>query len=396
MIKHRMNIINNYQKTWRIIPSIFTLALILLLSLSCKGDDTSKSQLQEKTTDNNPTTTKIIIGGDFSILKKMQDKGGIYKDNKGVEKDPLEIFYKNGYTYARLRIFHTPNMVGPVCNSLEYTIALAKQIKKAGMKLLLNFHYSDRWADPKNQKKPNAWRGLSLEKLKDSLSQYSKNVIVKMKEAEVTPDMVQIGNEITTGMIWPEGKIYNNNYENWRDFTELLKAAISGVKEGYGNNSIPIMIHIDRGGDKVGTKYFFDNIDKYKLPYDVIGLSYYPWWHGKLSDLEETLSWLSKSKSEDIMIVETAYYANGYYPPLEGAKAFQPFPPTEQGQYDFLKRIATLTKKYPKVKAIFYWKPDGLEISNSGVRYLGRSLFDENGNAYKGIEALKAVLTTSQ
>jgi arabinogalactan endo-1,4-beta-galactosidase len=332
----------------------------------------------------------FMYGGDFSILKKMEDSGGTYKLD-GVERDALEIFSENGYNYGRVRIFHTPNMVGPVCNSLEYTIALSKKIKAAGMKILLDFHYSDTWADPGHQVKPAAWEGLAFEVLSDSVYAYSKNVIEKMKAANVLPDMVQVGNEITPGMIWPDGKIYTDNGHNWRKFCILLNSGISGVNDAYGTDTgVPIMIHIDKGGDLGATGAFFTNIERYHVEYDVIGLSYYPWWHGTFDDLEQNLLWLSENKEQDIVIVETAYYSNGWYPePAEWVLDNQPFPPDEQGQHDFLVELEVIARKYAKVKGIFYWKPDGLDIPASQVHYLGRSLFDRDGNAFKGISAFK-------
>ncbi len=337
-----------------------------------------------------PQEDNFIYGGDFSILKKMEDSGGKYRID-GVEKNALEIFTDNGYNYGRVRIFHTPDMIGPVCNSLEYTIALSKKIKAAGMKLLLDFHYSDTWADPGKQTKPKSWENLSFEVLNDSVYQYSKMVIEKMKAAGVAPDMVQVGNEISPGMLWPDGQIYTDGQENWKNFCTLVKSGISGVNDAFGTEAgVPVMIHIDKGGDLAATGKFFTKIAQYDVEFDVIGLSYYPWWHGTLEDLEKNLAWLSQNKQQEIIIVETAYYSNGFYPePAEWVLDYKPFPPDEQGQYDFLVALDSILRKYPKVKGIFYWKPDGLDIPSSRVPYLGRSLFSPDGNAYKGITAFK-------
>jgi len=354
------------------------LLLLCFLLLSCNQE--SSSSEQEK---------QFMYGGDFSILKKMYDHGGKYKIN-GVEKNALEIFTDNGYNYGRLRIFHTPNMNGPVCNSLDYTIALAKDIKSAGMKLLLDFHYSDTWADPAHQITPKAWEDLSLEVLADSVYNYSRDVIKAMSTAGVLPDMVQVGNEITPGLLWEQGKIYKESGEDWESFCLLLNAGIDGVIEAYGNIDVPIMIHIDKGGDINATSKFFSKIEQYGVEYDVIGLSYYPWWHGTFADLEKNLKWLSDNKEQDIVIVETAYYANGYYPQPGGwVKDYQPFLPTEEGQYNYLVLLDSIAHKYPKVKGIFYWKPDGLDIPGSNVNYLGRSLFSPDGDAFMGISAFK-------
>lgn len=364
-------------KTMQATNKITAFLIMLLIMTAC---DQTKPVAEE---------APFMIGADISILKKIQDYGGTYKF-EGKTRDALELFTENGYNYARLRIFHTPNMRGPVCNSLDYTIELAKQVKAANMKLLLNFHYSDTWADPQHQNKPKAWEGLSFEVLRDSVYQYSYEVIATMKQAGVLPDMVQVGNEITPGMIWPDGKIWREEGENWEQFCTLLKAGISGVTDAYENEKVPIMIHIDKGGDLNATQHFFSKIEEYGVNYNLIGLSYYPWWHGTFDDLEKNLSWLSENKTQDLVLVETAYYANGYYPePAEWVLDVQPFPPTEQGQYDFLKTLYQTLQKYPKVKGLFYWEPEGILAEGSGLYYLGRSLFDEEGNAYKGLTAFK-------
>lgn len=331
----------------------------------------------------------FIYGGDFSVLKKIEDTGGIYK-NDGKPVDALKLFAENGYNYGRVRLFHTPNMEGPVCNSLAYTIDLSKKIKAAGMKLMLDIHYSDTWADPSHQIKPKAWENLPFDVLTDSVYQYSKKVIEAMRAANVLPDLVQVGNEITPGFIWPDGKIYKETGEDWESFTTLLKAGIRGVKVACGHDNVPIMIHIDKGGDQGATKYFFGKLDEYNVPFDLIGQSYYPWWHGSFDDLEKNLAWMSANCTQDIFIVETAYYANGYYPePDEWVLDIQPFPPTPGGQYDYLVALDTIAQKYPKVKGIFYWEPEGILSNDSTIYVLGRSLFDEKGNALKGITAFK-------
>ena len=362
-------------KTGLTVPLLLGIMMaISLLNNSCETDSQSDG---------------FMYGGDFSIIKKMEDSGGVYK-YKGKPVDALRLFADNGYNYGRVRLFHLPDMEGPVCNSLEYTIELSRKIKAAGMKLLLDIHYSDTWADPAHQIKPRAWEGLSFNVLTDSVYQYSKYVIEKMQKAGVAPDMVQVGNEITPGFIWPDGQIYKDSTEDWTSFCSLLKAGVKGVEDAYAGKEVPIMIHIDRGGDLPKTRYFFNKISEQGVSFDLIGLSYYPWWHGTFNDLEKNLSWLSENYIQDIVIVETAYYSNGYYPePDKWVFDYQPYPPTEQGQYDYIVKLDSIAHQFPKVKGIFYWKPDGLEITDSKVHYLGRSMFDKDGNGLKAITAFK-------
>jgi len=331
----------------------------------------------------------FIYGADISILKKMEDLGGKYKYD-GKEVDALQLFKVNGYNYGRVRIFHTPDRIGATCNSLEYTIELSKKIKAAGMKLLLDFHYSDTWADPAHQLKPKTWENISFEALTDSVFEYSNKVILAMKEENVLPDMVQVGNEITPGMIWPDGKIYTEKGEDWIPFTTLLKAGVNGVKAAYGETKVPIMIHIDKGGDQKATEYFFKKITEQGVEFDIIGQSYYPWWHGTFDDLKHNLQWMSDNYKQDIIVVETAYYSKDWYPkPDKWTLDYKPFPATEQGQFDFLQALDSICRNYPKVKGIFYWEPEDIRIKDSHVWYSGRSLFDEDGTAFKAITAFR-------
>ncbi len=142
----------------------------------------------------------FAYGADLSLVKKLEDLGAIYKVN-GTQKKAFQIFKDNGYTWARLRIFHNPNQQGPVCNSLDYTVALAKMAKAEGFRIFLDFHYSDTWADPGKQFVPAAWNGLNFNMLADSVRLYTKKVLETMNKDGVMPEMVQIGNEINNGML---------------------------------------------------------------------------------------------------------------------------------------------------------------------------------------------------
>jgi arabinogalactan endo-1,4-beta-galactosidase len=337
-----------------------------------------------------PKNSHLMYGGDFSIMKKLEDLGGQYKLN-GEVKEGFQIFNENGYTWCRLRLFHTPNLEGPVCNNLEYTIALAQKARQFGFKIFLNFHYSDTWADPGKQFIPKAWENLAFETLTDSVFQYTKTVMQKMKSAGVFPEMVQIGNEINNGILWPQGKLWESNGNaRWDELTDLLKAGIRGVKAVEGGENVPVMIHAATGGNLVESDNFYKNILQRGVEFDVIGLSYYPWWHGTFEDLEKNLEFLSNKYEQEISVVETAYYANGWYPePGEHIYDIQPYPPTEQGQFDFLTELNERLQKFPKVTSVYYWKPDGLDIPGSEIPFLGRSLFNRNGNALKGISAWK-------
>jgi arabinogalactan endo-1,4-beta-galactosidase len=189
--------------------------------------------------------------------------------------------------------------------------------------------------------------------------------------------MVQVGNEIISGMLWPDGRLP----ENWDNLASLIKAGIAGVAAGAGDSPHPrIMIHIDRGGDKSGTKYFFDKINSYHVPYDVIGQSYYPWWHGSLNDLRNNLRFMAKEYKKDIFIVETAYN----WKPTEYAKKRAPFPETPEGQKRFLEEVNRVVQGTPGGlgKAIFWWEP---AVPPGPIS--SRGFFDEQGNVLPVVAA---------
>jgi len=248
-----------------------------------------------------PRSATKMIGADISFLPELEDKGKKFSDN-GVQKDPILIMKDHGFNYVRLRIFDDPARdsgysPGKGFCDLEHTKQMAKRVKAAGMKLLLDFHYSDYWADPGKQYKPAAWRNLSFDELKKALYNYTKKVIQELKDQGTVPAMVQVGNEINHGIVWPEGSISNVD-----SLSQLIAAGIAGVKAV--DPSIVIMLHIALGGQNDESVFFMDQMIARKMPFDVIGLSYYPKWHGTLDDLRDNMNDLLRRYGKDIIVVE--------------------------------------------------------------------------------------------
>lgn len=358
--------------------------VLLMITSSCSLNDLVNEETNAK--------NNLKFGSDFSLLKKMEDFGGVYKIN-GIEKEGMQIFKENGFTWARLRLFHDPELKGPVCNDLDYTLEMAHKAKLYGYKILLDFHYSDEWADPGHQTLPKAWQNLRFDILTDSVYLYTKNVINILTKQGSAPDMVQIGNEINNGMLWPSGYLWEEGGNpKWDNLVGLLKAGIDGVKAADNSGKIKIMIHGATGGNTTASERFYSNIIERGVDFDVIGLSYYPWWHGDLQKLENTIFSLSSKFNHEISIVETAYYSNGWYPESSDWVFIEkPYPPNEQGQYEFMRNLAKTMLNHSSVTTIFYSDPDELDIPESKVPYRGRSLFDNHGNAFKGIAAWKNI-----
>ena len=248
-----------------------------------------------------PESPDKILGADISFLPELESKGMKFSD-KGVEKDAIQILKEHGFNYARLRIFNEPandsgySPKAGFCN-LEHTLQMAKRIKASGMKLLLDFHYSDYWADPGKQYKPAAWKNLSFPDLKKALYDYTKKVMTALKNQGTLPDMVQVGNEINHGIVWPDG-----NVSNIDGTAQLIQAGIAGVKS-VDPHAI-IMLHVALGGQNHESVFFIDNMLARGVQFDVIGESYYPKWHGTLDDLENNLHDLVRRYNKDVVVVE--------------------------------------------------------------------------------------------
>jgi arabinogalactan endo-1,4-beta-galactosidase len=308
----------------------------------------------------------FMVGADLSFLAQAELHGVAFRD-QGVAKPGLQIFKDHGYNWIRLRLFHTP---AGLPNDRAYTIAEAQAAKKLGYKFLLDFHYSDDWADPAHESAPRAWASLTHKQLVKAVFEYTRDTIAAFGQAGVMPDMVQIGNEVTAGMIWPDGRLP----DNWDNFAELVQAGIRGVDAGRGKSHRPlIMIHIDKGGDQGGCKWFFDNLNSHNIAFDVIGVSFYPWWHGGVPDLRNTLAFLAREYRMPIVVVETAYN----WRPTEYAGRKAPYPETAEGQRQYFADVARTVRQTPGGfgKGVFWWEPavqGPLEI---------RGLFDEQHNA---------------
>ena len=253
------------------------------------------------------SSSDFIIGADVSGTQAAEDRGTVFSDN-GVKKDFLLILKDHGFNYIRLRIFNDPKAPGGYspqgyCD-LPHTIVMARRLKAAGMKFLLDFHYSDTWADPDKQWQPAAWKGLHGAALEKAVRDYTADVIRQLKAAGAAPDMVQVGNEIITGMVWPDGRV--NEGGDWTVFANLVKAGIAGVHDV--DPSIRIMLHLALGGENHKSRNFIDRLLAQGVQFDMIGESYYPQWHGTIGDLRANLSDLATRYRQSVIVAE--------YPPV--------------------------------------------------------------------------------
>lgn len=241
-----------------------------------------------------------ILGADISFLPQLEAGGRKFYD-KGVEKDAIQILKDHGFNYIRLRIFNNPAADSGYSKKgfcdLQNTLKMALRIKAAGMGFLLDFHYSDNWADPGKQHKPSAWKTADYQQLQDSLKEFTRNTLLALKAQGTLPDMVQVGNEINHGMLWPDGRS-----KNMDTLASFFKAGIAGVRSV--DKSIKVMLHIACGGQNGESRYFLDNMLKRGVKFDVIGESYYPEWHHTPDSLKRNLTDLTSRYKQDVIVAE--------------------------------------------------------------------------------------------
>jgi len=337
----------------------------------------------------------FLTGADISMLGKIEELGGVFRHG-GRPKDPVLLMTQQaGCNCLRLRLFVQPDGKEGVVNDLPYTLALARRIKAAGAQILLDFHYSDTWADPAHQTKPAAWADLDFPALEAKVESYTAGVLAEFRAAGVAPEIVQVGNEVTPGMLWPDGRLGTPGKQGvdeaqWERFVRLLNAGIRGVRKSPGTPA-QVMIHIDRGGNWPATKWFFENLEKRGVAYDLIGQSYYPWWHGTMEDVRQNLRETARAFSKDIVVVETAY-------PHRNASAWakeknMAWPITPEGQKRFLSDLVEAVKATPggRGRGVLYWYPEALPVRGMIIWHGGATaLFDADGSALPGWQALRA------
>ncbi|RKP52924.1 hypothetical protein D7Z26_14315 [Cohnella endophytica] len=330
-------------------------------------------------------TEPFMKGVDISTLQELESLNVKFYDN-GVQKDLLDILKDNGVNYIRLRIWNNPGSNARYFNDKDKTIAMAQRIKAKGMRFLLDFHYSDFWADPGQQNKPAAWKDLSFTDLKKALYDYTADILNSLKAKNAYPDMVQIGNEINNGILWDTGK--TPNFDNLAD---LLKEGIKAVHDtNPANHDTKIMLHLAEGGNNEIYENFFDNMKSRNVEYDVIGMSYYPYWHGTFDQLQHNMDDMAERYGKQVVVAEAAY---PYKVSASGGLVGQPqvdiagFPATVEGQKTYLLATMNAVSKVKNGKGagVFYWEPAW--ITGPANNWANLALFDTSGNALDSLKA---------
>lgn len=363
----------------------------------------------------------MILGIDVSTYLEELEHGAKYYD-QGKEIDPLDHFRANGVSHMRIRLWHNPKDEKGVKylagnNDLDTVIKLGKLAVGKGFKILLDLHYSDFWADPGKQIIPKAWQGFDIDQLERAVYLYTVDVLKEMKSNGVTPDMVQVGNEITNGFLWPVGKLeIDGKRGNYHNFCTLLKSGIKAVRD---ECEAKVVIHLERSHDQEVYNEFFTEMEKHGVDYDVIGASYYPYWHGNFNEFFANMN-MCKKFGKEIMVAELGYgfttesyvisgngtrlvIDNETVSALDTAKTY---PLTRDGQRRYVRDFLALAKANG-IDGVFYWEPlwipgEGIcWASPEGQKYIGEEgkstanewanqcLFDYDGQKLPAFDEFK-------
>ncbi len=337
-----------------------------------------------------------IRGADVSTLAKNEDFGAVYRRANGRRADPLAILREHDVNLARLKVWVNP---ADGYNTKAKVLRAAARAKAAGMRLFVDFHYSDAWADPGKQHKPAAWAGYAFHELKAAVSEHTYDVLHALHRQGTTADLVQIGNEINGGMLWPDGR-----WDNWPGLAALLTAGATAAKAV--SNRTRVVLHLAEGGNNGGHRWWFDNATALGVPFDVIAVSHYLYWHGTAESLRANLVDLAARYGKDVLVAETAY---GFTTAEDDATA-QIFtadlaaagghPATPRGQADALRAVCDVVASVPGGRGlgVVYWEPTWTAVPGagwdpadpaSGNGWENQALFDFDGRALPALDVFR-------
>lgn len=342
--------------------SINNIFLILFAAILLAGCTTQKTSVGSSNSD-------FAKGADISWLPQMEASGFKFYNDNGVEQDCFRILKDHGINTIRLRTWVNPSndKASGHC-SKEETVAMAVRAKKWQMRVMIDFHYSDSWADPGKQKKPAAWESHDFPQLLKDVYDYTFDVMSALKNSGITPEWVQVGNETAGGMIYPEGST-----SNWHQLAPLINKGYDAIKAV--SPASKVILHVDQGNNRTRFVTWFDSARVHGANYDVIGLSYYPYWLTgnpdytlSIDDLGNNLKEMATRYGKEVMVVEVGG---------EDTKA--------QNTYDMLVAVQKKVKAVPDGKGlgVIYWEPQG---AKSWSHY-GLSAWGSDGKPTKAMDA---------
>ncbi len=323
------------------------------------------------------------VGADLSSLPQVEANGGVFSD-AGRTADALALLRASGFTCVRLRVWHRP--ADGACG-LDSTLVLARRVHAAGLRLLVDLHFADTWADPAHQPTPAAWRNLGVAVLADSVEAYARAVTAALVAQGTPPVAVQLGNEIDGGLLWDVGRVGGafDTPAQWGQLTALLAAAARGVRAGAP--AARLVVHVARGGDAAGCRRFCEHLERARVDYDVIAVSFYPWWHGSLAALADNLDGLANRFGHDVIVAETAYPWTLRWFDDERNLVGDPgqllggYPATPAGQAAFARALRRTVENVAggRGAGVFWWEPAWIAAPRGRSPWENCALFDSTG-----------------
>ena len=349
-----------------------------------------------------PHREDFIRGMDVSTYEEVILQGGRYLNEYGESEHLFSILKRAGINLIRLRLWHDPINYHPWNGGyldLETVTRIATIAKEYGMTWLLDFHYSDTWADPGNQNKPNAWKDLSFTNLVEALRNYTFETMSHFIDLDLTPDYVQIGNEINNGMLWNDGKVYQNNQTNFTPLIQLLKGGVEAVRST--SSTTKIIIHLASSNDHVQFYNFFLAILSAGVDLDIIAGSYYSYWNGSLEEVKDNFNQLSIQFEKDILLVETAQ-AFTLKPNPHGINIYGPtqnlastYPATIAGQSQLVYDTLTMMTDIAGGRGLgmVYWEPAWIPIEGipNFTSWANQTFFTYEGQVIPSLFTFNAV-----
>lgn len=372
----------------------------------------------------------MIKGIDVSTYLDVTEHGKKFYDAQGQEIDPLDAFIAGGVNWMRLRVWCDPyDEHGASYNAggctVKRMIELSKLAAKKGFHIAVDFHYSDFWTDPKKQPLPKAWKNYSADEIKNAMKHFTSEALAAFKNAGLNVEMVQVGNEITNGMLWPFGKLSGEMPSGKADaackvrtgyeaLIGFLNTGIAAVREALPDAKI--ILHLEQSGNAAIYDEWFTQMQKAGVDYDVIGMSYYPFWHGAFDGLWANVDACRAKFGKEVIIAEWSYaFTLQGYAGRDGKKVrlsagenapvklYLPYPATPEGQAQFTAEFLRGAKEHGAA-GVFYWEPlwlpgEGIKwASPEGLEYIGEAgkscnnewanqcLFDYDGRMLKAFK----------
>jgi arabinogalactan endo-1,4-beta-galactosidase len=352
-----------------------------------------------------PSSVLPFRGADLSFEPQEEAAGAHFTDG-GLPGSALSILNHHGLNYVRLRLWVDPP---PGYSNLASDLKMAQRIKAAGDKLYLDIHYSDFWADPQHQDIPASWQGQDLAQLTATMESYTRSVIQAFAAQGTPVDMVSIGNEIRNGILWPVGQVNWTADTGWSNLVQLLKAGVAGAHEGNpAGHKLLVMLHFDEGGNNADSVRFFDHMIQGGVPFDVIGLSYYSFFHGHLNAMRSNVDDLATRYGKPIVIAESQYAWTLAAGDSTGNFVWQTsqlergYPANPGGQESFYNDALSILAQVPHHLALglFYWEPEWIPgvgwEPGAGTPNDDLTLFSFTGKALPSVGLFQSPLTVCE